>query len=249
MNQNVITVKNVTKNFKIQKRNIFQTINNLNSSQHKDNLTALDNISFQVHKGEILGIIGFNGGGKTTLLRLISGIYVPDFGEVQVNGKLAPLLQIGTGFHNELNSRENIMITGMLFGIPKDTIKEKTNKIIEFAELEQFYNMKLKHYSSGMKARLGFSTALELDPDILLVDEILSVGDTAFREKSQKAFLSFKDKEKTILFATHNLSILPKLCDRVLLLHKGKVFHLGDPKETIERYRELVQNKKKSENF
>ena len=244
MNHNAIILKNVTKNFKIQKRDTFQITNNLNSNQHTNNFTALDDISFQVQKGEILGIIGFNGGGKTTLLRIISGIYTPDFGEVQVNGKLAPLLQIGTGFHNELNANENIVITGMLLGIPKEKIKEKINKIIEFAELEQFSDMKLKHYSSGMRARLGFSTALELDPDILLVDEILSVGDTAFKEKSQKAFLSFKNKGKTILFATHNLSMLPKLCDRVLLLHNAKVFYIGDPEAAVKKYRELVQNKK-----
>jgi len=245
LSQNAITAKNVTKNFKIQKRSIFQIVKNLNSNQHKETLTALDDVSFQVQKGEILGIIGFNGGGKTTLLRVISGIYNPDFGEVQVNGTLAPLLQIGTGFQNELNANENIMVTCMLFGIPKKKINEKINKIIKFAELEQFSDMKLIHYSSGMRARLGFSTALELDPDILLVDEILSVGDKAFQEKSLKAFLSFKDKEKTILFATHNLPILPELCDRVLLIHNGKVFYIGDPKEAIEKYQELIiQNKK-----
>jgi len=245
LNQIAITVKNVTKNFKIIKRSVFQIVYNLHSNQHKDSLTALDNVSFQVEKGEILGIVGFNGGGKTTLLRVVSGIYSPDSGEVQVNGKLAPLLQIGTGFHNELNANENIMITGMLFGIPKEKIKEKINKIIEFAELEQFFNMKLKHYSSGMKARLGFSTALELDPDILLVDEVLSVGDAAFREKSLKAFLNFKEKGKTILISTHNLAILPKLCDRVLLLHNGKILSIGEPSEVIAKYRELIMQNKK----
>ena len=158
-----------------------------------------------------MGIIGLNGSGKTTLLRVIAGIYESDGGKISIDGRLAPLLQIGTGFQNELTGLENIIISGMLYGFSKKEIQGKVDAIMKFAELQEFENMKIKQYSAGMKTRLAFSIAMQIDPDIILVDEVLSVGDFTFREKSLQAFLSFKDRKKTILFATHILAPLPEL--------------------------------------
>ena len=235
-----VIVENITKTFDLKKPSgVSSLLEKSTHSKLNGRLVALDDISFSVNRGEMFGIIGTNGSGKTTLLRIISGIYHPDKGNVKVNGRLAPLLQIGTGFHNELIASENIVLSGMLSGMTKNDIKGKIDDVIEFAELEEFANMKLKYYSSGMRARLAFSTALQINPEILLVDEILSVGDMAFREKSYKAFLSFKESGKTILYSTHNLNILPKLCDRVLLIHNGKMIMIGKSDEVIEKYIEM----------
>jgi len=203
-------------------------------------LLVLDNISFSVKKGEILSIIGLNGSGKTTLLRMIAGVYKPDSGSVQINGKMSQLMQLGTGFQPELNGEENIILNGMLLGISKSKMKESVPRIIQYAELREFPHLKLKHYSSGMRSRLAFSIAMEIDPDILLVDEILSVGDKNFQNKSYEKFLSYKKNNKTILHATHNLSKITKFSDRVLLLNKGKMIAIGSPAEVIEKYNQIT---------
>jgi len=240
-----VIVENLTKTFNLKKpKGISNIAKNLKSqSQESGKLVALDNISFKVSKGEVLGIIGLNGSGKTTLLRIIAGIYMPTSGMIQVNGRLAPLLQIATGFNQELVARENIVLYGMLLGIPKSKIEQKVDSIIEFAELEKFSEMKLLHYSSGMSARLAFSTALEIDPDILLIDEILAVGDIAFKEKSFDAILSFKKKGKTILFTSHSKNMISKLADRALLLQRGKLVTIGKTEEVIKQYDEIAKNK------
>jgi ABC-type polysaccharide/polyol phosphate transport system ATPase subunit len=236
---NSIEVKKVKKTFNLKKSQSLSSVVQEGFLQ-VDKLVALDNVSFTISKGEMIGVIGSNGSGKTTLLRIIGGIYQPDSGNITIRGKMAPLLQIGTGFHDELIAKENIMMYGMLLGLNKETIIKKIDKIISFAELEGFENMKLRNYSTGMKSRLGFSTALEVNPDILLVDEILAVGDISFRKKSFDEFMKFKQKEKTILYTTHNINILPQLCDRVILLNKGKMEMIGKPDETIQRYREII---------
>lgn len=228
-----ITVENVTKVFNLGKSKFWK------HGESNDKLVALDEISFRVKSGEIFGIIGNNGSGKTTLLRTISGILQPDFGKIHVSGEITPLLQIGTGFHGELTPSENIVISGMLLGISKSEIKQKINKIIEFAELERFQNMKLKHFSTGMRTRLAFSTAMQVDPDIILVDEIFAVGDISFKRKSFELFKTLKKNNKTIVMTTHNLNILPKFCDRVLLLHHGKKIAMGNPDEVINKYKEI----------
>ena len=204
-------------------------------------IVGLDGISFDVKKGEMLGIIGLNGGGKTTLLRTISGIYQQDTGTIEIHGKMAPQLQVGVGFHQELNARDNIIMSGLLLGMKKHEIESKIESIMEFAELDIFAEMKLKNFSSGMKVRLGFSTALQINPDILLIDEILSVGDAHFREKSFQAFLDFKKSKKTILYATHNLAKLEELCDRVILIHKGKQEMIDKPQEVVKKYQEILK--------
>jgi len=239
----VIDVKNISKTFEINpQKGILKIIKNKIKRIPKKSFTALQDISFSVNSGEVVGLIGLNGSGKTTLLRIISGIYQPDSGSVTVKGRLSPLLQLGTGFQEELDAKDNIIMSGMLLGISKKDIQNKVDSIIEFAELEKFAKMKLKHYSSGMRARLAFTTALQINPDILLVDEILSVGDKNFSKKSYEAFLSFKKNQKTIFYATHDLQRLEEFSDRVILINKGKIVMIGKPSEVLEQYNNITKN-------
>ena len=242
-----IELKNVSKTFKINShKGIFSFLRNSKTKNQKhERLTALNDVSITIKKGETIGVMGLNGQGKTTLLKIMAGIYKPDSGTVTVHGKLAPLLQIGTGFNKELNAEENIIIYGMLLGFKKNVIRSKIDKIIEFAELEKFRHMKMKNYSSGMRARLGFATALEVEPDIMLIDEVLSVGDQAFREKSFNAFLSFKKNNKTIVFTAHNDALISELSDRVILIDKGMIVKIGTADEAISIYKEIVAAHKK----
>lgn len=237
-NSEAIILNDVTKIFKLSKPTW------RNSSNQKSELVAIENISFSVKKGEMIGVIGLNGSGKTTLLRIIAGIYRPTSGKVETHGKIAPVLSIGTGFNNELDARDNVISYGMFLGLTKNQIKGKVNEIIEFAELEKFARMRLGQYSTGMRARLAFSIVLQIDPDILLVDEVLAVGDRVFKEKSYHEFLKFKQNKKTIVYTTHNLDKISDLSDRVLLMHKGKMDMVGDPKEVIERYKEIAKIQK-----
>ena len=235
----VISVNKVSKTFKLDKPLGVSKIVNQSSNNQNKILEALNEITFTVPKGEVLGIIGLNGSGKTTLLRVIAGVYKPTSGYVEVNGRLSPLLQLGTGFQGDLDARDNIIMNGMLLGISKSDITKKVENIIQYAELEKFVNMKLKHYSTGMKARLAFATAMQIDPDILLVDEVLAVGDKDFQKKSYETFLSFRKNKKTILHATHNLDKLSEFSDRVLLLDKGKIVIIGNPDEVIRKYHDV----------
>jgi len=238
MEKIAINIKNISKSFKLKKP-IGISKKNQSNSNLTNTLKALDEITFSVNKGEVLGIIGLNGSGKTTLLRIIAGIYKPTSGLVEVNGKLSSLMQLGTGFTGDLEPKENIIMNGMLLGFSKSEITDKIENILQYAELEKFTNMKLKHFSSGMRARLAFATAIQLDPDILLIDEILSVGDKDFQKKSYESFLSFTKNNKTILHATHNLNKLSDFSDRVLLLDKGRNIMIGEPDEVIKRYLQL----------
>jgi len=246
MDSIAIELKNVTKIFNVNKQNsIYSTLKNLRSKNSGlKKIIAIDNLSLSIKKGETIGLIGLNGGGKTTLLRLIGGIYSPDSGTINIVGRIAPLLQIGTGFNAEFNAKENIVIYGMLLGLKKNEIESKVETILDFAELKRFRNLKLKNYSSGMKAKLGFSTAIQINPEILLVDEVLSVGDAAFQQKSFEAFLSFKKNNKTIVLTTHNINTISKVADRVVLLDGGKLVNTGKPDEIIPIYNEIVKSKK-----
>ncbi len=241
-----IELNKVSKTFNVNsQRGIFSFFRNgKTKNKNVKRLAALNDISFTIKKGETIGIIGLNGQGKTTLLKIIAGIYKPDSGTVTVNGKLAPLLQVGAGFNNELDAVDNIVIYGMLLGFKKNEIQSKIDKIIKFAELENFRHMKIKNYSSGMRARLGFATALEVDPDIMLVDEVLSVGDKAFREKSYNAFLSFKKHNKTVVFTAHSDTMITELSDRVILIDKGQIVKIGKADEVISVYKQIVADKK-----
>ena len=235
-----VKVENVSKIFRLAKPLGVPNQQTQQNPVEQRSLKALDEISFSVTKGEVLGIIGLNGSGKTTLMRIIAGVYKPDFGSVTINGRLSPLLQLGTGFQGDLDARENIIMNGMLLGMSKTEIKNKVNHIIQYAELEKFANMKLKYYSAGMRARLAFGTAMQIEPDILLVDEVLAVGDENFQKKSYQTFRSFISSEKTVIHTSHNLGRLAEFSDRILLLHKGKIDMLGKPNEVIQKYKELT---------
>ena len=242
-----IDVQNVYKNFRIyhEKRNSIydQVSSTFNRKKHFEDFPILQDISFQVKKGEMFGIIGLNGSGKTTLLRLLAGIMKPNSGKIETRGKMVPLIALGTGFSPELTARDNIILNGMILGFPKKDIIGKIDAIIEFAELEKFVDTKLKNFSTGMHARLAFSIAMQVDPDILIVDEVLSVGDVPFQEKSFNAFMSFKKRGKTIVFVTHGLNQITRLCDRAIFLHKGRIYSTGKSNEVVNSFYRVVENK------
>ena len=237
--ENSIIVKNISKKFIIEKQNRITGIFKKNQSETLRTIYALENISFNVSKGEVLGIIGLNGSGKTTLLRIIAGVYQPDEGEIKINGNIAPLMQLGAGFNRELNALDNILLNGMLLGISKQEIQNKIKEILEYAELEKYSNLKLKYFSAGMRARLAFSIAVQIDSDIFLIDEILSVGDKEFQKKSYETIFSLKKRNKTVIHTTHNLKRLIEFSDRVIVLDKGKMLIDAKPEIAIQKYLEL----------
>lgn len=245
--ENSIIIKNISKDFKIyhEKRNsVFEFLTSLlDKKRVHDNLTVLKDVSFTIKKGEMCGIIGLNGSGKTTLLKIIGNIYTPDQGSVMTNGKVTPFLELGTGFNGEFTARDNIIMYGVILGFTKKEIIEKIDSIIRYAEVEKFLDTKLKNFSSGMNARLAFSTAIQVDPDIMLVDEVLSVGDISFKQKSFNTFIEFKKKGKTIVFVSHDIEQVRKLCDKVVWLHDGTVKAYGEPDFVIEQYKQYANKK------
>jgi lipopolysaccharide transport system ATP-binding protein len=201
---------------------------------------ALKHVSFQVSEGEMVGIIGRNGSGKSTILKIIAGVYIPTTGRVAVNGSIAPLIELGAGFHHELTGRENILLNGLLLGLSKREVLRRESQIIEFAELGEFIDVPVKQYSSGMYMRLAFAIATEVNPDILLIDEILAVGDGEFRRKCFERIQQFRTLGKTILFVSHDLGGIRQFCNRVLLLHGGELIENGSPDFVISRYEGLL---------
>ena len=201
---------------------------------------ALDGVSFEVRRGECFGIIGRNGSGKSTTLGLIAGVLRPSRGTVETQGKIAPLLELGAGFHPELSGRDNIVLNGILLGLTRERVMEHMDPIIAFSEMESFIDQPLRTYSTGMMARLGFSVAVHLEPDILLVDEVLAVGDEAFQEKCLKKMAEFRARNVTMIFVTHNLADLQKICDRTMLLEAGRVHQIGNPQEVVLEYRKRM---------
>jgi len=230
-NDIVIDFNGVSKSYKFyheKRTSLYEYLGSFLKKKPKHELlTVLNDISFSVKKGEMLGIIGYNGSGKTTILKLISKIYYPNSGTITTVGKITPLLELGVGFNSELTAKENIVLYGLFLGFTKSEIKNKIAKIIKFAELENFLDVKLKNFSTGMHARLAFSTASQVNPDILLVDEVLSVGDVHFQQKSFDEFMKFKKNKKTIVFVSHNLEQVAKYCDKVLWLHNGNIQEYG----------------------
>jgi homopolymeric O-antigen transport system ATP-binding protein len=202
---------------------------------------ALKGISFSVCDGEAVGIIGRNGSGKSTLLRVIAGVYRPSAGVVQISGKVAPLIELGAGFHPDLTGRENIILNGLLLGLSKREIQKREGKIIDFAELGGFIDSPVKQYSSGMFMRLGFAIATEVDPDILLMDEILAVGDAAFQQKCLERIDAFHRQGKTIFMVSHAPGNIRKFCQRALWIHDGVLRADGPADEVLGRYEEILQ--------
>jgi ABC-2 type transport system ATP-binding protein len=201
---------------------------------------ALKDVSFSVEPGEFFGILGPNGSGKSTLLRILAGIYVPDRGVVRVRGLLSPFIELGVGFNPELNARDNIRLNGTLAGLTRSQLDERFDEILAFSELERFVDQKLKNYSSGMLVRLAYSLAIQIPFDVLLLDEVLAVGDVAFQEKCFATFDRFKEEGKTVVFVSHGLALMEQFCDRVLLLRNGIVEGLGGPAEVIDVYRDRM---------
>jgi ABC-type polysaccharide/polyol phosphate transport system ATPase subunit len=197
---------------------------------------ALDDVSLVIDEGEFFGVIGANGSGKSTLLKMIAGIYVPDRGRVRVTGLLSPFIELGVGFNPELTARDNVHINGALLGLSRRQMNERFDDILDFAELERFVDQKLKNFSSGMVLRLAYSIAIQVDFDILLLDEVLSVGDQSFQEKCMATFERFRTEGKTIVFVSHDLASVARFSDRVALIESGRVRQIGDPDEVIEHY-------------
>lgn len=197
---------------------------------------ALDDVSFSVAPGEFFGIIGPNGSGKSTLLKIVAGIYRPDSGNVDINGLLSPFIELGVGFNFELNARDNVRVNGTLLGLSRRELEARFDDIIGFAELERFVDQKLKNYSSGMLLRLAYSIAIQVDFDILLLDEVLAVGDQAFQEKCFATFDRFRDEGKTIVYVSHDLDSVGRFCDRALLLEQGEVRVVGRATDVIAEY-------------
>jgi len=199
---------------------------------------ALSEINLQIKKGEFVGLIGRNGAGKSTTLGLIAKVIHPSKGEMIIKGRVAPLLELGAGFHSDLTGRENIRINGVLLGLTRKEVEKRMDDIIEFSGLNEFIDQPMRTYSTGMYMRLGFSVAVNIDPEILLVDEVLAVGDEQFQQKCIKKMQEFKEKGTTIVFVSHDLTTAEKVCDRIAYLEKGKLISVGTPAEVIQKYKE-----------
>jgi ABC-type polysaccharide/polyol phosphate transport system ATPase subunit len=202
-------------------------------------LAVLDGISFDVRKGEFLGIVGPNGCGKSTLLRVLAGIYEPDSGQVTVHGTVGPFLELGVGFNPELSARQNVVLNGVMLGLTPRELRRRLDEILEYAEVEEFADLELKNFSSGMRVRLAFAVMVQADPEIFLIDEILAVGDARFREKCTEELEELRARGKTILLVSHQTSVIERQCDTAILLAGGSLRALGEPQEVAQRYLEL----------
>ncbi len=239
--ETIIEIKDLVKDYKMFSKKqdrlietIFPMIN------RHTNFRAMNNLNLEVKKGEVLGILGKNGAGKSTLLKMITGVVIPTKGSIQVNGKISSLLELGTAFNPELTGEENIYQHGQVMGLTKKEIETKKQEIIDFADIGEHLSQPVKTYSSGMFARLAFACAINVDPDVLIVDEVLSVGDMAFQLKCFKKFQDFKQRGKTILFVTHNVSDVLKNCTRVIILENGTKTFDGDTKDGVELYKKII---------
>lgn len=242
-NDIAIEVKNLHKDFKLPterawglKQAIFNRLRGVKGYKNQKVLKGLD---FTIKKGEFLGIVGRNGSGKSTLLKILSGIYYPSKGEITVNGTLVPFIELGVGFNPELTGRENVYLNGALLGFSNKEMKAMYDDIWKFAELEQFQDQKLKNYSSGMQVRLAFSIAIRAKGDILVLDEVLAVGDAAFQQKCNDYFKDLKNNGQTIILVTHSMENVRKFCTRAMMIEDGKIVHDGDPKEVADEYLKL----------
>ncbi len=202
-------------------------------------LRALAGVSFEVRQGEFFGIVGRNGSGKSTLLKLLASIYRADAGTIRMAGRLAPFIELGVGFNVDLSARENVILNGVMMGLTPRDVEQRVDAVIEFAELDEFVDLKLKNYSSGMLVRLAFSAMLQADADVLLIDEVLAVGDAAFQQKCADAFHAMKAEGKTIILVTHEMSTVETYCHRAMLIDSGEVKHIGDPGEIGREYLQL----------
>ena len=243
MQETAISVKNISKIYRLYDKPSDRVKDAFGLSKKKKRYKehyALNNVSFDVHTGETVGIIGTNGSGKSTILKIITGVLNPTEGELEVNGRISALLELGAGFNSEYTGLENVYLNGTMIGFTKEEIDERLQAILDFADIGDFINQPVKTYSSGMFVRLAFAISINIDPEILIVDEALSVGDVFFQAKCYHKFEEFKKKGKTILFVSHDLSSINKYCDRVVLLNKGVKLAEGNPKEMVDKYKKLL---------
>jgi len=244
MDNTVVNIQNVSKTFKIPHERYStlkqHALNLFNKNRTYTELNALKNVNFEIKKGEFFGIIGRNGCGKSTLLKIIAKIYSTTTGKVTVDGQISPFIELGVGFNPELTARDNVYLNGALLGLSKKEIDEKFDDIIKFAELEDFVDQRLKNFSSGMQVRLGFSLAIKAYSDILLLDEVLAVGDANFQKKCINVFKELKRQKKTIIFVSHDETNIRRFCDRVALLEQGELVMIGTPQEGLKKYNEIL---------
>lgn len=253
-NNVMIKVERVYKDFKLPHlrkntiKSIFTSLFERDGTKSFESQHTLENISFEIEKGEFFGIVGRNGSGKSTLLKILAGIYQPTSGNVHVSGKLVPFIELGVGFNPELTGRENVYLNGALLGFSKDEIDDLYDDIVEFAELEKFMDQKLKNYSSGMQVRLAFSMATRAKTDILIVDEVLAVGDADFQRKCFDYFKTLKKNGTTVVFVTHDMSAVREYCDRAMLIDKNKIVAIDKPSAISNKYSMLFQGSAKNSN-
>ncbi len=248
MSAPAVVARDLTKIYRrFQHQNQFRTLKSalltgslLSDLSADQTFTALEGVSFEVPKGTTFGVIGENGSGKSTLLKLLAGITRPTRGSLLVDGRISALIELGAGFHPEISGRENVAINGIMLGLTRRQVQERFDDIVAFAELERFIDAPVKTYSSGMYARLGFAVAIHVDPEVLLIDEVLAVGDEAFTRKCLDKIGEFRRRGKTILIVTHSLGLVEKMCDDVLWLRKGQVKGQGDPKRVVDQYLTFV---------
>ena len=243
--QPAIIVDNVSMKFNLSKEKVDSLKDYIIKSIKKEikynEFWALQNVSFTVEKGDRVGILGLNGAGKSTLLKVIAGVFKPTEGSVTKHGKMVPLLELGAGFDQQYTGKENIYLYGAMLGYSKEFIDEKYDEIVKFSELKDFIDVPIKNYSSGMKSRLGFSIATVVSPKILILDEVLSVGDAKFLKKSEKKVLSMFDSGVTVLFVSHSLAQVQRICNKAMILEKGKLIAYGDI-DTISKQYEKMTN-------
>jgi lipopolysaccharide transport system ATP-binding protein len=241
--ENAIVVDDISKYFRIpleKKRTVYENLLGIfDGEQSYEEFWALKNVSFSVKHGETFGVIGPNGSGKSTLLKVLAGVLYPDSGKVTVNGKIAPFLELGVGFQQELSAKENIYLYGAIMGLTRNEINRKYDDILEFAELKRFENMKLRNFSSGMYVRLAFSIAIEANPDILLLDEVLAVGDEHFQKKCKEKIEEIRKNNKTIIFVSHDLASVASLCTNSMLIIGGSQVIMGETKKVIDKYHNM----------
>ncbi|HZJ78174.1 MAG TPA: ABC transporter ATP-binding protein [Clostridia bacterium] len=248
MDKIAVKVENVSIMFNLNKEQIDNIkeyfIKVVKRQLHFTEFWALTDISFTISKGERLGVLGLNGAGKSTLLKVVAGVLKPTKGSVNVKGVIAPLIELGAGFDQNYSGKENIFLYGATMGYSRKYIQERYDEILDFSELHDFIDVPVKNYSSGMRARLGFSIATAVEPEVLILDEVLSVGDARFRIKSEAKIRSMFDKGVTVLFVSHNTEQVRRLCNRAILIDKGKIIASGESDEVCDIYDELVNSNK-----
>ncbi len=243
--EEIIKVSNVTMEFNLSREKVDSAkeyfIKLAKRQLRYESFFALKDVSFSVNKGDRVGVLGLNGAGKSTLMKVIAGVFKPSGGTVEKKGVIAPMIELGAGFDKQYTGAENIYLYGAVLGHSRKFMEEKFNEIVEFSELEEFIDVPLKNYSSGMRARLGFAIATVVKPDILILDEVLSVGDAKFKKKSEKKLLEMMDRGVTVIFVSHNLPQVKRICNKAMILEKGEMVTFGDIDEVVKQYEEMVK--------